>query len=571
MNDRWYAVRVICVLIGLMTPQVTRAQESPNLSRGLVGHWPLVNDATDISVSRLETVASGVTWPAATSQDPSHTGAVFDGKTSFLEVQAQSHTAFGRGDFSIAAWVWTDGESADIPGDLVSQYDPATRRGFQLSLKTNSGVTFNQANYRQLQFGIDRDQITPWRDCGQPGKNSLLAFGLIAHRGELYAGTCEPGTGDSGRVYRYSPRDRVWIDCGSPAPCNAVTSLTSFGGELYVGTGKYRVAGSALAESDNANLGGQIFRYAGGSSWVEAGELRLAGQSSRIEAVSGMVTFQGRQFAGSLYKPAGFFGKDLGGKWNELDVPDGKRVEALAVYNGHLYASSYDSGHVYRFDGKTWNDMGQLGDAAENTQTYSFAVYEGRLYAGTWRSGRVYRLEEANRWTDVGRLGEELEVMGMLVHNGRLMAGTLPLAEVYQFEGGNQWKQLTQLDATPDVKYRRAWTMAEFQGELFCSTLPSGRIFACQAGKLTTWDEEFPTGWQHVTAVKSGNTLHLYVDGKLKSSSTEFNPDLFDISNDRPLRIGRGSNDFFLGRLRDVRLYKRALAPAEAVVLAKSQ
>ena len=54
---------------------------------------------------------------------------------------------------------------------------------------------------------------------------------------------------------------------------------------------------------------------------------------------------------------------------------------------------------------------------------------------GTWRSGRVYRFEDVGRWTDVGRLGEELEVMGMLVHNGRLIAGTLPLAEVYEYDG----------------------------------------------------------------------------------------------------------------------------------------
>ena len=33
------------------------------------------------------------------------------------------------------------------------------------------------------------------------------------------------------------------------------------------------------------------------------------------------------------------------------------------------------------------------------------------------------RFEDVNRWTDVGRLGEELEVMGMLAHNGRLIAG----------------------------------------------------------------------------------------------------------------------------------------------------
>ncbi|MBC8117548.1 MAG: PQQ-like beta-propeller repeat protein, partial [Candidatus Saccharimonas sp.] len=440
------------------------AQDAIGLTNGLVGHWPLVKDAKDVSGHGRDAKASEVMWRAVSLRDEDPGGTVFDGRGASLEVAAHPEMKLGRGDFSVAAWVWAEASTDDVPGDILSQYDPVTRRGFHLGVKTNTGVTFNQSNFRQLQFGIDNNRISNWRDCGRPGKNSLLAFGLIAHDGRLFAGTCEPGAGDSGRVSMYS-HGQAWIDCGSPSPCNAITAMAAFGGELYVGTGKYRVAGSALAESENPNLGGRVFRYGGTSAngetkWTDCGQLPNA------EAVSGMVVFKGHLYAGSLYKPAGFFRYDGDQKWFDVGVPDGRRVEALAVYNGHLYASSYDSGHVYRFDGQTWTDLGQLGDPAENTQTYSFAVYEGRLYAGTWRSGKVYRFEEANNWTDVGRLGEELEVMGMLVHNGRLMAGTLPLAEVYQFDGGNRWRRLTQLDTTPDVKYRRAWTMAEYQGQL---------------------------------------------------------------------------------------------------------
>lgn len=159
--------------------------------------------------------------------------------------------------------------------------------------------------------------------------------------------------------------------------------------------------------------------------------------------------------------------------------------------------------------------------------------------------------------------------MGMLVHNGRLIAGTLPLAEVYQFDGGNKWLRLAQLDATPEVKYRRAWTMAEFQGRLFCSTLPSGRVHACEVGKVVTWDEEFPTGWHHVAAVKSKGKLMLFVDGKLKSSSTDFDSEDFDLTTERPLRIGTGQNDHFRGRIHDVRLYRRALTTDEVANLAR--
>ncbi|WP_397569425.1 LamG-like jellyroll fold domain-containing protein [Schlesneria sp. T3-172] len=552
-----------------LAPTLASADDKPALDKGLVGHWPLVKNAIDISGNGLDGRVNGVTWndPAA---DHNAQGASFDGQKSYLEIPANKNSALGSKDFSVAAWVWTDGSTDDIPGDILSQYDPASRRGFHVALKTNTGVTLNQANFRQLQFGIDNDKSSGWRDAGKPGKESLLSFGLITHRGRLFAGTCEPGEGQSGRVAMYA-HGTTWIDCGSPSPSNAITAMASFGGELYVGTGKYRVAGSALSESPNQHLGGQIFRYAGGTNWVECGTLKLPGQPDRIEAVSGLVTFQGRQYAGSLYKPAGFFLRSETGDWNEIDVPDGKRVEAMAVYNGHLYASSYDNGHVYRFDGKTWSDLGEVGKPGENTQTYSFAVYQGRLYVGTWPSGRVYRFEDANNWTDVGRLGEELEVMGMLVHNGRLVAGTLPLAEIYQYNGGTEWQRITQLDTTPDVKYRRAWTMAEYQGQLFCSTLPNGRVSSCEIGKLTTWDEEFPTGWHHVAAVKTGGKLDLFVDGELKSSSTEFDAADYNLTTEQPLKIGVGPNDHFRGRLRHVRLYNRALSTAEAKALASAE
>ncbi len=198
-------------------------------------------------------------------------------------------------------------------------------------------------------------------------------------------------------------------------------------------------------------------------------------------------------------------------------------------------------------------------------------MYEGRLYVGTWRSGRVYRFEDINRWTDVGRLGEELEVMGMLVHNGQLLAGSLPLAEIYRYDGGQRWQQLARLDHTPDVTYRRAWTMAEFDGRVFTSTLPSGRVFAHHSGVSAMSGRALPAGWHHVAAVKSAGTLRLLLDGMQIASSNEFDPADYDLNVDVPLRIGLGSNDYFCGRMADVRIYDRALSTAEIGRLASQR
>jgi len=125
------------------------------------------------------------------------------------------------------------------------------------------------------------------------------------------------------------------------------------------------------------------------------------------------------------------------------------------------------------------------------------------------------------------------------------------------------------LDTTPDVKYRRAWTMAEHQGRLFCSTLPSGRVYAFQAGAGVAWEQEFPDKLHHIAAIKKRNVLTLYVDRREVARSEPFDAKRFDLDLDSPLYIGRGMNDDFRGRMFDVRLYDRALMPEEIVKLAE--
>ena len=536
---------------------------------GLIAHWPLVGDGRDISGNGLHATPYAVDFSAAGPAKRAPTAAGFDGRASRLEVAADHRLQLGDDDFSISAWVYTEAALDDVPGDILSQYDARSRRGFHLSLKTNAGVTFSQSNSRQLQFGIDQDRTQDgWTDCGRPG-NALLAFALCSFDRHLYAGTCEPGLNESGHVYRYASDNR-WIDCGSPDKSNAVTSLAVHDGHLYAGTGKYRVAGSALPESENSALGGRVFRYDQASRWVDCGAL------PHTEAVGGLVVFQGKLYASSLYAPAGFFRYEGNQSWKECEVPvrphdlpggaTPMRVEAMAAYNGALYATSYDGGRVFRFDGERWFDCGQLSD---NTQTYSMAVWAGRLYVGTWPSGRVYRFEEPNQWADVGRLGEELEVMGMLVHNGRLIGGTLPLADVYQFDGQSRWEKLARLDQTPNVRYRRAWCMAEFNGRVFCSTLPSGRVYSWRAGRVAMTDSELSPGWRHVAAIRAGNSLKIIVDGQQVADEVGFQPSDFNLSNDQPLQIGFGPNDYFRGRLFDVRLYRRALTAGEIAMLAE--
>src|SRR5690606_40540783 len=81
---------------------------------------------------------SSVVFPYSTLFRSGPNGsAMFNGRDSWLEVPSHDLLKRGTGDFTIAAWVETDAELDDVLGDIISQYDPATRRGFQLTLAHN--------------------------------------------------------------------------------------------------------------------------------------------------------------------------------------------------------------------------------------------------------------------------------------------------------------------------------------------------------------------------------------------------------------------------------------------------
>ena len=525
-----------------------------------VAHWKFAGTAEDSGADHLSTSAIGVDFVDDGMLFPK--AGLFKGHGEHLAVDAGRTLDFGAGDFSAALWVRTDG-GIDDSGDLLSQFDHDKRTGWTLSLRSNAGVTNSQVDVRQLQFGIDNGTEPVFTDEGRPG-NSLYGFSMAVLDGNLYVGTCEPRSEEKGRVYRYSrptmdlpPR---WIDCGAPDEANSISSMAVYEGQLYVGSAKYRLGGSSLPEAENLQPGGKIFRM------KKPGEWEFCGRLEGAEAVGGMVVFGGQLYATSLYAPAGFFRYEGNTEWTRLESPEGKRTQAMTVFDGALWATSYDNGHIYRFDGKRWSDLGPL---EANTQNYSFAAYRGQLYVGSWPSGKVYRWAGEGRWEDTGRLGQELEVMGMLVHNGSLYAGTLPLAELYRFDGDGKWSRLRQLDETPDVKYRRVWTAATFQGKSFWTTLPSGHIHSLQAGTATSWDSAFPTGWQHISAVRAKDRLRLYVGGRQVSESDAFNPARMRLTNSASFTIGRGPGASFRGRMADVRVYREALTPEQVGELAK--
>jgi hypothetical protein len=254
---------------------------------------------------------------------------------------------------------------------------------------------------------------------------------------------------------------------------------------------------------------------------------------------------------------------------------------------------------VYSFDGEKWTYAGVPSPPEETLQTHAMTIYQGKLTAGTWPLAKVAAYEGGEDWRDIGQVGEDgTEVNSLCVYNGKLYGGSLPRSEVCRYDGQPQWTSIKRFyspagwtpvpprenGGKPTTEELNAWSrltsMTIYDGKLFCSTgsctsspldAPCdvrGKVFSIEAGKCVSYDDDLGPGWKHIAAVRQRGELKLFIDGKLVSKSSAFDPAEYDISTDKPLRIGFGQTDYFAGKMADVRVYNRALSQDEVGELA---
>ena len=124
----------------VMLPTVLFAEDA-----GLVGFWPLRGDCLDHSGHGLDGINHGV--KLETSE--------FDGRSPYIEIPNAAALAFAGGDFSITAEIYTEKGLDDCLGDIVSKFAATDRRGFNLTLVSNTSGYNSQSDQRQLFFGLD--------------------------------------------------------------------------------------------------------------------------------------------------------------------------------------------------------------------------------------------------------------------------------------------------------------------------------------------------------------------------------------------------------------------------------
>jgi hypothetical protein len=536
---------------------------------GLVGHWKLLGDCQDHSGHGHH----------GTNHNVNLATAEFNGRDSYIEVPTSTAFDFGAGNFSIAAWIHTEGQVSDIPGDIVTRFDLALRKGINLTINAASPGYNSQSDVRHLFFGVDSGAAGRWTDRGRPGGKAHSSDALTVFNGNLYAGTTDgPTEVDWAHVYRYQGTDQ-WEDCGrlGDGRTRGVYAMIVHDGALYAAT-------SASHGRQPVTMSfGRVYRYRGGQNWEDIGQ---PGENYRLNSLA--------SFRGKLYAAGFNIGPAIGHvyvydgdqRWRECGEFPGW-PHTLLVHDDRLHAA-YPRGEVYAYDGDTWENLGNPhGSTTECNQIHALGVHNGELYAGSWPLGKM-AVRRGGKWIDLGRLGDATEVVGLTVYNGSFYAGTIPRAELFRFDGPNQWTSIRRLFDPPGFEpvpvggggpgvadWSRASSLAVFQGQLFVSTatcyrtnidLPlqgeiRGKVYSFSAGVAVSSDRDFGPGWKHIAAVRDGRALKLYVDGRITATSTAASD--LDISDDAPLKIGFGPQSHFRGKIRDVRLYNRALAEAE--------
>lgn len=481
------------------------------------------------------------------------------------------------GDFTVLASIDTANEPGWTIGDVFSQYDPASRRGMALSVITNNGGPSSQSNRRQLSFFIDDGADPRWTDCGQPD-GCRMVFTFVIHRGRLLAGINAPD--GRGRLVEYEAPGK-WIDRGeAPDGSNAIQSAVVHGDDLFVVTGCYDGTGSALPKASNTRPGGTVYRVDDQFNFHDCGNPYTLPWRNQCPA---LFSFSSRLYLASSFHPD-LYVHEGGQTWTRIATPP-LAMCVMAAHRGKLFAApkllkasmfpntttpkEHGPVFVMSADG-SWTPCGSMPGAG---RVYTMVVHDGQLHAGSWPQGLTHRSATGEGdWVNVGPCGcgplpphtePRGEIMAMASYHGQLYVGTLPYAEVYRCDGDHRWTQVRRLDTASAVPICRTWTCAEYDGGLFFSTLPRGEVFRMDAGVGVTDPSPLATGARRVAAVRHGDELALYVDGRRVASHRDPLVRTMSIGSGTAGRVGVGPYSAFRGQIHDVQVVPRALNDRE--------
>ncbi|PYR76157.1 MAG: hypothetical protein DMF87_18785 [Acidobacteria bacterium] len=205
-------------------------------------------------------------------------------------------------------------------------------------------------------------------------------------------------------------------------------------------------------------------------------------------------------------------------------------------------------------------DTGAAAQSVGPVASYAFSEAMGTTTADVSGNGNAGTLIAPSPWTTSGRYGNGLLLAGGLQGVRVASAASLNVSSALTIES---WIYPTSIAAYPKLVYRDGAPGSPYNLALafgngtvvfgITTTAGSFNVFGYTAVAANTWS--------HVAATYDGATMRVYVNGVLFGSAAASGT-IVEVTRD--LWLGRAPwGEGFTGRLDEVRVYDRALSPAE--------
>jgi hypothetical protein len=165
-------------------------------------------------------------------------------------------------------------------------------------------------------------------------------------------------------------------------------------------------------------------------------------------------------------------------------------VNSLTVFNGQLYAGTYESGLLFE-----WNDSnawvlraGPIGTPPNDEyEICSLVVFNGKLYGGTAPHGKLVEWNGSNAWVEKApQFGDETYIYSLAVFNSKLYAGTYPHGKLLEWNGSSAWAEKAPQTGSETAVH----SLTVFNGKLYGGTAPHGKLLEWNG--VDAWVEKAP-------------------------------------------------------------------------------
>ena len=99
----------------------------------------------------------------------------------------------------------------------------------------------------------------------------------------------------------------------------------------------------------------------------------------------------------------------------------------------------------------------------------------------------------------------------------------------YEFKDSNEWARVTSLTTFQGKQFASMGSCTSSRLDAPCDF--RGQVYAMEAGRCASYDRDLGPGWHHLTAVRRGDRLELFVDGQLAATSSTFDPAAYDLTS----------------------------------------